>query len=826
MHIDNPQTFSVDQVFKALETSKEGLSQEQANLRLAKFGKNLVETKQIHPFFILVRQFKSILIFVLCLAALISLFMGRFVEFWTIVVIILINGFLGFWQELKALKSMEGLKTQTKGKVLVLRDQKKEEIPPEELVVGDIVYVHEGDVIYADMHLVESNSLQTDEANVTGESYPVDKNIEQVSEDVKIFDQKCLLFATTFVVKGSGIAVVVKTAEETFVGKTQTLKIELKKTPLNRALFSLAKRFSLILLFLLIVIGVVAFLQQRELMHVLYILVAELVSFIPEGLPIVVTLVLVTGALFLSTKKTLIKYLPAVETLGSTTWIASDKTGTITKGVLEVKEVAFKDEKKARLIAALCNEHNRDPVDHALREWVENFDQLRQKHPRIWVYPFDSKQRLMATLNKVDEKETLFVKGSFEKLKKMTQDSSFDEKHKEMAEKGLRVLAFGMGQAKSKDPKDWEIEFIGLVGFLDVPKANVLDALNEARAAGIKVMMLTGDHPKTAKTVAEEIGLFKEGDTLLLGEDIEHIDTQTLFEMLQNTKVIARILPEAKYKVVNTLQAHGEIVAVTGDGVNDIPALKAADLGIAMGSSQEATKAVSKMVIMDNNLQVIVEAIRYGRIIANNIRKVIYYLFSSSLIEMSLISLAIFSGLPLPLTPLQILWINIVTDGVQDKAFAFAKEEGNVMEQKPKKPTKQFFDAMQIFNILFFGLIMGGLTYFLFVYLLKIYTYKKALTIVFTCVAASQWFNGVQAQKEKEPFFYRIKQSFTINPSIFLGIGLGFLLQLLAVNVFQEGFSTVALSFNEWLFCFGFASIAFFVIEIRKWMMLFFSKRK
>ena len=294
--------------------------------------------------------------------------------------------------------------------------------------------------------------------------------------------------------------------------------------------------------------------------------------------------------------------------------------------------------------------------------------------------------------------------------------------------------------------------------------------------------MITGDDPLTAKTIAKEIGIYKEGDLILTGKEIEKLKDKKLYKLLKKTSVLARVLPENKYKIVKTLQENNEIVAVSGDGVNDVPALKKADLGIAMGSGSEAAKSVSKMIITDNNLKVIVDAIKNGRIIADNIKKVIYYLLSSSLQEIFLISVAIFAGLPLPLNPIQILWINLVTDGVQDKAFVFAKEEENVMKRTPKKPKKQFFDISQILRILFFGGSMGIVSFQLFKYLLGVYSYDIAITVTFTSVVVAQWANGIQSQKQKEPFLKNIKKSFSINPFIYLSVGIGILLQIFAVR--------------------------------------------
>jgi Ca2+-transporting ATPase len=339
-------------------------------------------------------------------------------------------------------------------------------------------------------------------------------------------------------------------------------------------------------------------------------------------------------------------------------------------------------------------------------------------------------------------------------------------------------------------------------------------------------MMMTGDYPVTAKKIAKDVGIYKKGDLILTGVEVENLEEEDLFKTLKNTTVLARILPDHKYKVVKVMQKNQEIVAVSGDGVNDVPALKAADLGIAMGSGTEAAKSVSKMIITDNNLKVIVDAIKNGRVISDNIRKVIYYLLSSSLQEIFLISLAILAGLPLPLFPIQVLWVNLVTDGVQDKAFPFAKEEGDVMKRKPKKPRKQFFDMPQVFRILIFGLIMGVASFELFKYLLKSYSYDVSVTITFTAVVMAQWFNGIQSQKQKEPFFKNIKKSFTINPYIYFSIGIGLILQVFAVYGANKLFHTTPIPLKYWKYPIFISILTFFVVELRKWVEVLFWKLK
>ncbi|NGX32176.1 MAG: Calcium-transporting ATPase 1 [Candidatus Anoxychlamydiales bacterium] len=827
-------SLELDEIYNIYKTSEKGLSAIEAQKRLKLYGENTLKEKEESKFKIFIRQFNNILVYVLFLASLISIITYKYVDFFVIIALIFINSIIGFIQEIKAIISIKALKKLTESKTKVIRDGKIIEIPSAQMVPGDVAIFFEGSVITADGRLFESKSMMVDESTITGESLPVIKDHKaKISKEALVYELKNTLLSGTTVVKGEGRTIVTKTADGTYFASIAEGKEKSPKTPLTRATSAFSKGYVAFLVILFLIVGFVGFLQGRSWLNLTYILIAELVSALPAGLPIVVTSVLVVGARKLSRKKTLVRYLPSVETLGSATIIASDKTGTITEGKLIVKEKFSIDEKMTNIIASLVNdakENLGDPLDIALKNSIDDFDEIKKKYPQIKSYPFDVNLRSMASVNEVDGRKKLFIKGAYESLKKIAQNTKdfkpLEEHLDLMSKKGLRTIALGYGEYIDKDFKDWKIDIVGLIGFLDPPKDGVKEAVFQAKKAKIKVMMLTGDYPLTAKAIAEDVGIFEENDTILTGIEIDQIDDKTLFEDLKNTTVLARILPEHKSRVVEVLQANKHIVAVSGDGVNDIPALKAADLSIAMGSGTEAAKNVSKMIITDNNLMVIIDAVRNGRVITNNIRKVIYYLLSSGLQEITLITIAIFISLPLPLTPLQILWINIVTDGVQDKIFPFAKEEGDVMLKEPKSPSKQFFDLSQIIYIITFGFFAGLISLALFIHLLKNYSHEVSLTIIFISVVVMQWANGIQAQKEKEPFFKNIKKSFYINPYIFIGVGVGLILQLFAIYMFEEVFSSIKIPLKLWGYPLMMFFIAFFIVEIRKWIYLIFRRKQ
>ncbi|MBI3508458.1 MAG: cation-transporting P-type ATPase, partial [Chlamydiia bacterium] len=534
----------------------------------------------------------------------------------------------------------------------------------------DCVQLQEGELVTADMRLIESSGIMIDESSITGESIPVVKDPSKIlPKDTPPYDLINTLLSGTTCVRGKGKAIVVKTAANTyFASIVEKAKAPSPETPLVRSIRLFVKRFVLLVLGFFLLLGLYAYYQGRPAIDIAYFLIASFVSAVPEGLPLVVTLVMVIGAVSLSRSKVFVRHLPSVETLGSATVIASDKTGTITTGKLIVKTVFTKEEKMLKTIAALCNDAEQgigDPLDLSLAQWVEDYTLLRSASPRHFSYPFNPQIMLMATVNSFEGEKVLFVKGAFEALKERSIDRKeiepFEEAMHHLSEEGLRVLAFGISKWDQNNPTEWKVKMIGLIGFLDPPKAGVQEAVAQAKQAGIHVIMITGDHLKTAQTIASEVGIWNNKDLAFVGSQLQNMDDDGLYQSVKKATVLARILPEHKYRIVKVLQEKGEVVAVSGDGINDVPALKRADLGIAMGAGTEAAKDASKMVITDSNLNVIVHAIQMGRTIAQNIRKVIYYLGSTSLQEITVISLSIVAFLPLPFSPVHILWVNLVT---------------------------------------------------------------------------------------------------------------------------------------------------------------------
>ena len=828
---------SVEELLEVLKSSPSGIGEEEAEKRLALYGRNEVETDRESIASILLRQFKSPLVYILLTASLVALLMGERVDFLLIVGIVSVNALIGFFQEYRAMTTLESLRKMTELSAKVIRGGRLREIPSSMVVPGDIVLIEEGDVVPADIRLIDSRGLLIDESLLTGESVPVEKDHEALlPEDTPLYERKNLAFKGTLVVRGYGKGVVYATGVNTELGKISLRAGETSPdTPLTRALKSFSKRWMAVLVSLLSFLFLVGILQGRGFYEVGMLVIAELVSAVPEGLPIVITLVLVVGALRLSRRKTYIRYLPAAETLGSTSFIAADKTGTITQGKLKAQESFALDRDALILVSALCNNSDGkrgDPVEVALVRWLEeegiDWRAIRESFPRVREFPFDTRRRLMATVHRTEDGYLLLVKGALESLSEMTTEIREELKkvHDGMAERGLRVLAFGIARL-GEPPESLEgvkLKVVGLVGFIDPPKEGVKEAVETARKAGIRVIMITGDNLKTAKAVGSMVGIYRRGDWAIEGRQMESYTDEELYNLLKKTTVVARALPEDKYRIVRVLQSRGEIVAVTGDGVNDVPALKVADIGIAMGSGAQAAKDVAKMVITDNNLSVIVEAVRWGRVIARNIRRAIHYLLSASFGEVFLISSSFLMNLPFPLYPTQILWINLVTDGVQDKAFPFNREEIDLMRERPKKPESLFFDRSLLLDTLSTAAFMGTVNLLLFYYLLGKESYPLAVSITFTSVVVNQWFIGIQTIREL-PFLYKPWRNFTMNPYIYLGLVAGVLLQLGALYLFPSYLHAEPLPTEGWFLVLTTSIGVFLFIELRKTLKFLFRKR-
>ncbi|WP_117237296.1 cation-translocating P-type ATPase [Thermus sediminis] len=837
MGYKTPHRITAEEVLQELETTPLGLSEAEAQRRLQVYGPNELEEKKESLWALFARQFTNPLIVILIVAGFLALFLGDWYDTLVVWGLVLLNGILGFWQELRAQASIEGLKALTRQRVRVLREGVEKEVDASLLVPGDVILLEEGDVVPADTRLLEATGLMVDEAILTGESVPVEKHAHAVLEDdTPIYERVNCAYKGTVVARGKARGVVFATGGNTQMGLlVSKLETKAPQSPLTLALSDLARKWVLVISLILTSLVLVGLVQGREWQSLVFLAVAQLVSAVPHGLPIVITLTLVIGGIFLARNKVLVRHLPAVETLGSATFICSDKTGTITEGRLQVAGHHALEEEALYLCAALANDadgEKGDAIDLALLRWLEgegiSWVEYREAYERTWEYPFDTTKRLMAVAVRNGPHHDVYVKGAFESLLKMAEGAPAELQriHDSLAEQGLRVLAFGKGTASSP-PQSIEavrIRIVGLVGFLDPPKEGVREAVRKAKGAGIRVLMITGDNLLTAKAVARMVGLYEEGDTVLEGRELAQYTDEELYPLLKKASVVARALPEDKHRIVRVLQSKGEIVAVTGDGVNDAPALRAADLGVAMGSGAQVSKDASAMIITDNNLAVIVQAIMAGRQITTNIAKVMRYLFSTNIFEVLYISSSILAGRPLPLYPTHILWINLVTDGVLDKAYPFTRHEGDPMKEKPRRPREVFTGRRQLGFIFFNGGFMAAAHFVLFGHLLETYDYETAITISFASAAISQWAVGLQ-EVGLRPILLNPLAYLRLNPYIYIGLALGIVLQGLALFVLTDFFRLVPLGWEELRLAFVVPLLTFVALELRKWV-LYLSRRE
>ncbi len=820
---------TVEETLRELNSNGEGISQKEAEDRLRIHGPNTIETEEENNLILFLKQFHNPLIYILFVAALISLTIKNLLDFYLIIGIVLINGVLGFVQELKAKTSLKSLRKITDLKTTVIRGGREITIPMSEVVPGDIVKVREGDVVPADIRLITDREILIDESILTGESIPVEKDSGVVlDENTPLYERRNILFKGTVVVRGEGTGVVFATGKNTEMGKiVEKIQVKSVPSPFTKAITSFSKKWMIVLIISLSILLIIGVLQKREISQLFLLVISELVSAVPEGLPLVITLVLVVGALRLAKRKVLVRHLPAVETLGSATYIATDKTGTITEGKLKLFKTygIVKEQFFNKLIYLSSHPSYKDPVELAIVEWAKGKGFDTNTLTPVKIFPFDIRKRYTASLYKEDQRYLLVIKGAFEVLSLMDDDNqkreSLNKVHDEFAEEGLRVLAVGYAHTESepKDPDEININLAGLIAFRDPPKKEAKKAVEWCRRMGIRVVMITGDNLKTAKAIGKEVGIYSNGDIALTGTKVKEYSDEELYTILRRASIVARALPEDKYRIVKVLQSKGEIVAVTGDGINDVPALKVADLGVAMGNGAEAAKDVAKMIITDNNLSVITEAVKYGKIIGINTKKVIYYLLSSSFGEITLLTLAFLLRLPFPLLPTQILWINLITDGVQDKAFPFTKEDPQDMSLRPGKIN--FFDGLQIFNILTTAIFMGLINLALFIYCLERFTYEHAVTVTFTSMVVNQWINGIHSIRNV-PFLISPVKTFMMNPYLFLGLSVGFILQLIVTYLFPSLLHLTPLAFTDWLLVFYSSLFLFLFIELRKWILRYF----
>lgn len=840
-----------------------GLSSHEALERLKIFGPNaLPEEKRRGPFAMVLDQFKDFLILILIGAALISGLLGEYVDAAAIVVIVVLNAIIGFIQEYKAEKAMEALRNMAAAHALVKRDGAVVEISAAELVPGDVVLLDAGRVVPADIRLIEGAMLKVQEAALTGESVPVEKRPDVVCDaDASIGDRYNMVFKGTQVVYGRGMGIVTATGLYTELGRIANLIVEQKdmKTPLQKRLAVFGRQLGLIALAVCVLVFGIGIIRGEDVMLMFLTAVSLAVAAVPEALPAVAAVALALGARRMVKVNALIRRLPAVETLGSVTSICSDKTGTLTLNQMRCERFWMDGENNPPKLTfglsdasdwlikvmALCNDASisekgtiGDPTEVALlvaaKESGLDYEDLLKNHPRVAEYPFDSERRLMTTFHALPEGGFVsFTKGAAEEV--LSRASSVflkDEfvgidireikaKADEMSEDGLRVLAFAMRRWDSL-PNDLlmaeqGMTLIGLVGLMDPPRPEAKDAVAQCRSAGITPIMITGDHPATAFAIAKRLGIAQDRREVMTGSELSSLSLQAFEQIVEEIRVYARVSPEQKLKIVTALQDKGEFVAMTGDGVNDAPALKKADIGIAMGiTGTDVAKESADMILLDDNFATIVKAVREGRRIYDNIRKFIKYIMASNSGEIWTIFLAPFLGLPIPLLPIHILWINLVTDGLPGLALTGEPAEKDIMERPPRHPKEGIFAHGLGVHVVWVGLLMG----FVCLLLQAVAINSEDMhwqTMVFTVLCLSQIGHALAIRSEWRSIF---SQGLRSNLPLAGAALLTFILQLATIYIkpLQPIFKTRALELWELALCLAASSVVFWAVELEKYI--------
>lgn len=816
---------TTQEVFDQLKTSASGLNSEAVLALQKKYGPNVLqETKQKTRLAILLSQFTDIMIIILLIAASISFIVGETTDAIVILAIIIANAWMGYYQEYNAEKSVSMLKKMSAQSALVLRNDKPAKIEAGQLVPGDVILLEAGDIVPADARLIKVHSFKTDEASLTGESHSVEKKTEAIKEENLVpGDQLTMIFKGTIVSNGSATAVVTTTGMNTELGKIAgLLEVESQKTPLQKRLTVFSKQLAVIVIVICLVIFGIGLLRGEPSFVMFLTALSLAVAALPEALPAVITIALSRGARRMVKQNALMRKLPAVETLGSVTYICSDKTGTLTQNNMTVEKLEAAEGKEELLTHAMVlnNEvkFSEDGllgdstetalVDHALKKGFLK-KESDQKFPLKLKLPFDSERMRMSTLHKYDDKWILFVKGAPVKMAEVLSDRCKEQipgwldKNREWAAEGLRVLFFGY-RVFDKDPGEIKadaetgLDFLGMTAMIDPPREEVIDAIKQCKTAGIKSVMITGDQPLTAKAIAERLGIIgKDDDGVKTGTDLEKLSPEALGDEARNTRVYARVSPEQKLNIVKALQSNGEFVAMTGDGVNDAPSLKQSDIGVAMGiTGTDVSKEAADMILLDDNFATIVKAVREGRRIYENIRKFILYVLSCNLGEILTIFLAPILGFAIPLLPTHILWINLVTDGLPGLALVTEPAEKDIMNRPPRPPKENLFAGGLVSRIILTGIILTVAAIFIQWWAAgHLYDVRTQQTMVFTTLCFVQLGNALSVRSVYSSLF---SSRIFANKELWGAIILTVILQLLIVYVpyLNSIFKTTGLAWN------------------------------
>lgn len=859
---------SKNEILQELDVDeKNGLSSTEALRRLEKYGKNKLETKKKKTLFKqFLSQLKDVMIYILIIAAIISAFLGEISDALIILLVIIINAVIGVIQESKAEKALDALKELSTPKALVKRDGSLKEILSEDIVPGDIVIIDAGRYIPGDLRLIDTANLKIEESAFTGESVPSEKDASFLPDkEIPIGDQNNMAFMSTLATYGRGVGVVVGTGMNTEIGKIAKMieQEENDETPLQKKLSELGKILGFLAVGICILIFIISFFQGRDLLEMFLTSISLAVAAIPEGLPAIVAIVLALGVQRMVKKNAIIRKLPAVETLGSVSIICSDKTGTLTQNKMTVTTVYTNDsyikesefnlnDNESKLLVdcmVLCNDatyseksQTGDPTEIALLESPFKLNILKEKlekeFKRIDEIPFDSDRKLMTTVNLVDDKKArVFTKGALDSILSICNKISingklldFSKEYKAkvlensniMSDKALRVLAFAYKDISKEnivlDSLEKDLVFIGMVGMIDPPRLEVKDSIKLCKSAGITPVMITGDYKNTAFAIANELGIAEDISQAITGHEIDKFKEEEFNEKIINYRVFARVSPEHKVKIVKAFKSHGNIVSMTGDGVNDAPSLKAADIGVAMGiTGTDVSKGASDMILTDDNFSTIVSAVEEGRKIYLNIKKSIVFLLSCNLGEILTLFTAILLNWNSPLQPIHILWVNLITDSFPALSLGVDKTKEDVMNNPPRNPKESIFVKSDKVQLIINGVLIGGITLFAFKLGERLYADSliHAQTMAFVVLSVSQLFLSLSLRSNtKSAFSLGLFSNKYLVYSILLGIFLQVI--IISISFIANIFKVTPLLLYDWIVVILVSLIPFAINEILK----------
>ena len=865
-------TQSVESVMQKLETSKEGLSDQEAEERLSYFGANELRKKQKKSIGkMLLEQITDVMVLILVGAAILSMFLGEWAEAIVILTIIVIDAVIGVVQECKATNALEALKQMSAPTACVRRGGEESIIPASSLVPGDIVLLEDGAIVPADLRLIQENQLAVQESSLTGESIPVEKDCETALDaETPLGSRVNMAYTSSIVMYGNAEGVVVGTGMKTEVGQIASLldNQDDLDTPLKRKLNAVGKTLSVVGLIVCIVIFAIGSMYGRPWIPLLMTAVSLAISIIPEGLPATATIVMALGVQRMAKQNAIIRKLPAVETLGSATVICCDKTGTLTQNRMTVTHIAlgsdiqkgealpiegvldFPSEGRELLSAAvLCNNASLDPdcagafigdpTEGALLLFANQYgidiDSLEETMPRVFEQPFDSVRKRMTTVHQSGSENVAYTKGAVEELlplcsriltKQGVRDMTDADRGQildlclRMSEEALRVLGFAKRTLSyvpenENDNVEEDLTFIGMTGMIDPPRKEVIKAVETCHSAGIRVIMITGDHKVTALEIARQLHIFREGNTVVTGPELNHMDDEQLKEAVKTAAVFARVSPSDKLRIIKALQANGEVAAMTGDGVNDSPALKAADIGIAMGKSgTDVAKDASDMILMDDNFTTIEYAIREGRRIYRNIQKVIQFLLAGNIAEILTLFIATLFNWDAPILAVQILLVNLITDTLPALALGVDPASKNIMKRKPVK-SGTLFEKGLVVRVVLHGAFISAATIGAFQVGVHMEGYAVGMTMAFLVLSISQLLHALNQRSNTESIFATGNGH---NPHLLLSIVASalVLIMILLIPYFRTVFSLCLLTAKEWGFVLLFSILPLLAVELSK----------